>query len=83
MFDEPRRHRVFLLLLVLAMIGTVPLPFVGGQPFLVFGLPAWLLWSLGFTAAMAALSTYGILYFWKDEEAEDEGEDGEGLEGSA
>ncbi len=68
MHDEPRRHPRFLSLLALTGLGSVPLPFLGREPVLVLGLPLWLLWSLGATVAMAALTTWGVLRLWKDDD---------------
>ena len=72
MLDEPRRHPLFLLSLALLALGTVPLPFVASGSILVFGIPLWLIWSLGFTASLSALTSWGILYLWRDPEMESE-----------
>ena len=65
--DEPRRHPGFLLLLFLVAFATVPLPFVGPDPAFLFGLPLWLWWSLGWTAALSALTVFGIRRYWRDD----------------
>ena len=84
MFDEPRKHPRFLMLMALAAIGTVPLPFVGAQPAWFLGLPLWLVWSLGFTVALSAITSWGLLRFWRDDEDPDTlGEPQDGREDGA
>ncbi len=68
MTDEPRRHPVFLILLALAALGTVPVLFVGREPVSWLGLPLWLWSSIAFTLALSALTAWGILRLWKDDE---------------
>ena len=68
MSDEPRKHPFFLLLLSLAAVGTVPICFVGRQPASWLGLPLWLWSSIGFTLALSALTAWGVLRYWKDDE---------------
>ena len=68
MFDEPRRHPRFLLLIALVALGTVPLPFVGQDLVLFLGLPVWIWWSLTFTALLSGLTAWGALRFWRDED---------------
>ena len=68
MTDEPRRHRVFLLLIAAASLGAVPFPFIGRENAFVMGLPVWLWSSLGFTVALAGLTTWGLLAYWKDDD---------------
>lgn len=68
MLDQPRRHPRFLILLGLVALATVPLPFVGGELRRVWGLPLWLWWSLGFTVAMAALTSWALLSLWSDDD---------------
>ena len=65
--DEPRRHPRYLILLALAAVGTVPFPFLGAPPVMVLGLPLWLWSSIGFTVALAGLTAWGILRYWKDD----------------
>ena len=67
MFDEPRRHPVFLLLLALAGLGTIPFLFIGRELVLWWGIPLWL-WSSGFfTAVLAGLTCWGHLRLWRDD----------------
>lgn len=68
MFDEPRRHPVYLTLLGLAALGTVPLLFVERELGSVLGIPIWL-WSSGtFTVLLSALTSWGVLRYWRDDE---------------
>lgn len=66
--DEPRNHPRFLLLLAIVCLATVPVFFVGPSPVLWLGLPVWLWWSLGWTAALSALTAWGVLRYWKDDD---------------
>jgi hypothetical protein len=68
MKDEPRRHPLFLALLAVVSLGTVPVLFVGGEPALWLGLPTWLWSSMAFTLALSALTAYGILRLWRDDD---------------
>ncbi len=68
MRDEPRKHPLFLLLLALAAIGTVPIAFVGREPASWLGLPVWLWSSVGFTLLLSALTAWGVLRYWKDDD---------------
>lgn len=70
MTDEPRRHPWFMALLALAALGTVPVAFIGPQPALLAGLPVWLWTSLGATAALSALTAWGIARYWRDDAEE-------------
>ena len=70
MTDEPRRHRRFMLTLGLVALATVPFPFIGSELILLWGLPLWLWWSLSFTAALSALTAWGILRLWRDDQHE-------------
>ncbi len=84
MFDEPRKHPRFLMLVACIALGTVPLPFVGARPSWFLGLPMWLVWSLGFTVALSAVTSWGLLRLWRDDEESDRIEDAEGrVEGEA
>lgn len=65
--DEPRRHPLFLLLLALAALGTIPVAFVGREAVFWLGLPVWLWSSILFTAALSGVTAWGILRFWKDD----------------
>ena len=66
MIDVPRRHRLFMLALVLAAVATAPFPFIGRETVLVLGLPLWLWWSMFFTAVFSGLTAWGILHLWRD-----------------
>lgn len=67
MFDEPLRHRLFMVALALCAVATSPFPFVG-QPLRWWaGLPIWLWWSMGFTVLLSALTFYAIIKLWKDD----------------
>ncbi len=66
MLDEPRRHRRYMLILGLAALATVPLPFVGAETRIVWGLPLWLWWSFTATAVFAGVTAWGILRLWRD-----------------
>jgi len=68
MTDEPRKHPVFLALLGLVALGTVPIWFVGREPTSWLGLPLWLWSSIGFTMALSGLTAWGVLRYWKDDE---------------
>ncbi len=68
--DEPRRHPVFMTLLGLACLATVPWPFVGLEPVLWLGVPVWLWWSLGWTVVVSGLTVWGVLAYWRDDELE-------------
>ncbi len=65
MFDEPRRHRRFMLILGLSALATVPFPFIGAETRIVWGLPLWLWWSFTFTAVFAGVTVWGILRLWR------------------
>ena len=68
--EEKLQARRNAALLALAAIGTVPFPFVGRQPVDWLGLPLWLWSSLAFTVALSALTAWGILRYWRDDEHE-------------
>lgn len=63
MQDEPRKHPVFMAVLALVCLATVPLPFIGKQVWL-FGVPAWIWWSFGWTTALSCVTVWGILRYW-------------------
>ena len=65
--DEPRNHPLFLFLVALTSLAAVPFVFIGGPAVFVLGIPIWLWWSVGFTIALAAVTAWGILRFWKDD----------------
>jgi hypothetical protein len=67
MTDEPRRHRLFMICLALAILGSVPFAFVGRAPTPVLGLPVWLWSSIFFTVALAVLTAWGFVRYWKDD----------------
>jgi hypothetical protein len=68
MKDEPRRHPGYLALLAIVSLGTVPVLFVGSESEGWLGLPAWLWSSMAFTLALSALTAFGILRLWKDDD---------------
>jgi hypothetical protein len=68
MRDEPRRHPVYMLLLGLASLGTVPVAFVGTRPLSWLGLPVWLWSSAASTLALSALIAWGALRYWRDDD---------------
>lgn len=67
MRDEPRKHPLFLILLALAALGTVPIAFVGRQPTPFLGLPLWLWSSIGSTVLLSFLTAWGVLRYWNDD----------------
>jgi hypothetical protein len=46
----------------------VPFWFVGRDTVFVLGLPVWLWSSLAFAVVLSAVSVWGILKYWKDDE---------------
>ena len=68
MRDEPRRHPVYMLLLAVAAVGTVPIAFVGAPLRSWLGLPVWLWSSAGFTLALSCLIAWGTLRYWSDDD---------------
>ncbi len=70
MRDEPRKHPLYLALLALTALGSVPFAFVGRTPRVVLGLPVWLWWSFGFTVALTVVTAWGILSFWRVDDDE-------------
>jgi hypothetical protein len=68
MTATPRRHPRFLALLLALLVLTVPWPFIGRETTFGWGLPLWLWWSLGWTAALASATAWGILRLWTDDE---------------
>ena len=70
MRDEPRKHPLYLALLGLIALGSVPFAFVGRTPRAIFGFPIWLWWSLGFTVALTAVTVWGILTYWSADDDE-------------
>ncbi|MCZ6726163.1 MAG: hypothetical protein O7A98_02270 [Acidobacteria bacterium] len=68
MNDEPRKHPVYMVLLGLVALGSVPLWFVGAAPTDWLGLPVWLWSSIGFTLALSGMIAWGILRYWRDDD---------------
>ena len=66
--DQPRSHPKFLLLAVVASIGAVPFWFVGRDTVFLLGIPLWMWSSMAFTAGLSAVSVWGVLTLWKDED---------------
>ncbi len=73
MSDEPRRHPLFMLLLVLCALGTAPFLFIGSESAVVLGLPVWLWSSIGFTVALSLLTSWGVLRYWRDDDEPSDG----------
>jgi len=69
--SEPRQHRWFIVSLAGLTLAAVPFWFVGRETVFVFGVPVWLWTSLGFTTALAALTAWGMLRLWDDEDDDD------------
>jgi len=67
MFDEPRRHRLFMSAVAGVALFTAPFPFIGRELVLVWGLPLWLWWSFALTATLSALTAWGMLRLWHDD----------------
>lgn len=74
-FDEPRRHPRVMIALVLVILGTAPLPFVGSEVVLVAGLPLWLWWSLGLTVLMSAITSWALMRLWRDDDLPEDAEE--------
>lgn len=70
MRDEPRKHTLYLALLTLTALGSVPFAFVGRTSRVALGLPVWLWWSFGFTVALTGVTAWGILSFWRVDDDE-------------
>ncbi len=81
--DEPRRHPLFMLLLLVCAVGTAPFLFIGSEPAIVFGLPIWLWSSIGFTLALSLLTAWGILRYWHDDPGPPDGGASEDAPGGA
>ena len=58
------------MLLGLTALATAPIPFIGVAPTVILGLPIWLWWSIVLTLVLGVLSTWGILRYWKDDDAD-------------
>lgn len=67
MRDEPRKHPIFLGLLALVALGTVPIAFVGRPSTTFIGLPVWLWSSIGFTLLLSGLTAWGVMRYWSDD----------------
>lgn len=70
MQDQPRRHRVYMLLLLIFVIASVPFAFVNRPSVNWLGIPLWLWISLGSTTMLALLTVWGILKYWRDDRFE-------------
>ena len=68
--DEPRKHPIFMTLLALAALGSVPILFVGRPLVLWWGVPLWLWWSGGATVALSVLTSWGFARYWQVDEDE-------------
>ncbi len=68
MRGEPRQHPIYMVLLGLAALGSVPIWFVGATPRSWMGLPVWLWSSIGFTLALSILIAWGVLRYWEDDD---------------
>jgi len=69
MRDEPRKHPIYMVLLGLSALGTVPILFVGAKPTSWLGLPVWLWSSAFFTLALSCLIAWGVVRYWRDDDA--------------
>ena len=67
-FDEPLRHRWFLILVGVMALGAAPLWFVGRETVFVAGLPLWLWSSMAFTAGLAVVTAWAMLRWWRDDD---------------
>ena len=67
-FDEPRKHPLFLAALALAAVGTAPIFFVGRPVSTFLGLPLWLWSSVLFTLLLSALTAWGVVRYWSDDD---------------
>jgi hypothetical protein len=67
MSDEPLRHRRFMLALAFCAVASAPFPFAGRGLRVIAGLPLWLWWSLFFTTALAFLTCFALIRYWKDD----------------
>jgi len=67
--DEPRKHPIYLTVLALAALGTVPFLFVGRATRLWLGVPLWLWSSAGFTLLLSACIAWGVVRYWDDDDA--------------
>lgn len=65
---EPRASRRFRWLALIAILGTVPLPFIGSATRFWLGLPLWLWWSAGFTVLLSAVTAWGLVVLWRDDD---------------
>lgn len=65
--DEPRKHPIFMLLLAIVALGSVPFFFIGRDFIYFLGLPLWLWSSVLFTFSFSCLTAWGILRYWKDD----------------
>lgn len=68
--DEPRQHRWLLIVIALLALGTVPFPFIGRPQVVLGGLPLWLWVSLALTVALAVVTAWATVRFWKDDSRE-------------
>lgn len=67
MQDEPRRHPIYMWLLVVVILATSPFLFIGKSSMPVWGLPLWLWSSILFTGGLSTLTAWGIIRYWKDD----------------
>jgi hypothetical protein len=74
--DEPRKHPIFMTLLAVAALASVPVLFVGQPLVLWWGVPLWLWWSAGATVALSLLTSWGFARYWQVEDDEAEAGDG-------
>jgi len=66
--DEPRKHPLYLAILVASALGTVPFFFVGREPMEWWGVPVWLWSSVAFTLLLSCAIAWGVLFYWGDDD---------------
>ena len=65
--DEPKNHPLYLILLAVAVVGSVPFLFINTPYIAWWGIPLWLWSSIFFTVMLALVTLWGIIRFWEDD----------------